>query len=107
MRRNVGTRAPQALETEKRDAEERVRELQAKTAAELGGGGETGGEAGGAAAADDFDRGGTGGSGGGSEVEVLQRELSLTLTELAKVSTEVRKKECATRSMHARMHDTT
>lgn len=71
---------PQVLEKDKRDAEELVRGLQAKVA-KLGGG--EGGENGGA---DDSDRGGT----GGSEVEVLQRELSLTLTDLAKVSTEVR-----------------
>lgn len=53
--------------------------------AELGGvvGGEKGG-------ADDFDDGT-----GGSEVEVLQRKLSLTLTELARVSTEVGLFVCA------------
>ena len=84
VRSNVATISAQALETEKRDAEERVRDLQAKKVAELGGG--EGGETDGGGAADDVDRSCTG---GGGEVEVLQRELSLTLTELAKVSTEV------------------
>lgn len=61
----------QALEMKKRHGEGRVRELQANIA-ELGGEGMEG-------------KGGT----GGSELEVLQRELSVTLTDLAKVSTEV------------------
>lgn len=76
---NASTRVAQALEKEKREAEERARGLRAKIG-ELGGGEEEG-EAG------DFDRGT-----GGGEVDVLQRELSLILTDLAKVSTEVCKR---------------
>eukprot|EP00903_Cladosiphon_okamuranus_P008889 g8509.t3 len=80
----------EVLEKEKHEAEDRVRELQAKIA-ELGGW-EGDGEEGENGGADDSDRGT-----GGSEVEVLQRELSLTLTDLAKVSTEVKLGEDALR----------
>lgn len=91
MRSNVnhvesgGGGGAQALETKGREAEERVRGLQAKKTAEYGGG-ERAAKGGGG---DGFDCG-TGGGGGAGEVEALQRELSGTLTDLAKVSTEVR-----------------
>lgn len=58
-----------ALETEKGVADERVSGLQAKIVDATS------------------DNGGRGGGGGGSEA--LQKELSLTLTNLAKASTEV------------------